>query len=282
MSRWHAAALAALVGCANLDGFFFNPQPTDAYTLAYEASVPAAWRVPEALRRPLELRAEDGTIVHAVFARRPGVEATTAPTVLYHHGNARNIDYYWARAGRLWSLGANVLIYDYRGYGRTRGTPSEDGLYQDARAALAWLRSTEANVDPSGIVHYGYSLGGAIATRTAATQGSCAGLVLESTFASAAALVEDSSVLVPRELVTGNQFDTNGLIVRAARNAGRVLLFHGEGDDFVRPENSQRLAATLRAAGLPHALVIVPNADHGTVPNGPSYDANLAPFLARR
>ncbi len=282
MSRWHAAALAVIVGCANLDSFFFNPTPVDAYTLAYDASVPATWRVPEALRQPLALRAEDGTVVHAVFARRPGAEAATAPTVLYHHGNAQNIDYYWARAGHLWSLGVNVLIYDYRGYGRTAGTPSEAGLYQDARAALGWLRSTEANIDSSSIIHYGYSLGGAIATHTAATQGSCAGLVLESTFANAAALVEDSSVVVPRQLVTGNEFDTNGVIVRAAHNAGRVLLFHGDGDDFVRSENSQRLAATLRAAGLPPTLVIVPNADHGTVPMGPSYDAQLAPFLARR
>ncbi len=270
---------AASMSCANLDGFLFNPKPLAAYTLPYDSDAPAAWRVPAAQYEAVTARAADGTTVYGYYLHQPGAAASTAPTVLYCHGNADNIDRYWTRAGHLYALGANVLIFDYRGYGRTAGTPTEAGVYQDARAMLALLRGAPYAVQPARLYYYGYSLGGAVATELAAHDGPYAGLVLESTFANAAALVEDASLFVPRSLVTDNVFDTRAKIRQAAQNAeGGVLLLHGEADDFVKPSNSERLDAAI-GPWITHDFVRVPGADHGTVPLHPVYDPRVRGFL---
>lgn len=267
------------VSCANLDGFLFNPTPLAAYTLPYDTDAPAEWRVAADQYEAITARAADGTTVYGYYLHQPGPAAATAPTVLYCHGNADNIDRYWTRAGHLHALGANVLIFDYRGYGRTVGTPTEDGVYQDARAMLTLLRAAPYSVAPARLYLYGYSLGGAVATELAAHDGPNAGLVLESTFANAAALVEDGSLFVPRALVSGIVFDTRGKIAQAAQNAAAgVLLFHGTADDFVQPSNSERIAAAIPAA-LHHELVRVSGADHGTVPHSPVYDPALRVLL---
>jgi pimeloyl-ACP methyl ester carboxylesterase len=118
-----------------------------------------------------------------------------------------------------------------------------------------------------------------VATELAAHDGPYAGLVLESTFANAAALVEDASLFVPRSLVTENVFDTRAKIRQAAQNAeGGVLLLHGEADDFVRPANSERLVAAI-GPRITHDFVRVPGADHGTVPLHPVYDPRVRAFL---
>src|SRR5229473_2324714 len=83
-------------------------------------------------------------------------------------------------------LGVGVLMLDYRGYGRSEGTPTEQGTYQDADAALAYLRGTP-EVDPAGVVLYGQSLGAAVAVELA-TRERVRALILEGPFASVPAM----------------------------------------------------------------------------------------------
>ena len=84
-------------------------------------------------------------------------------TLLWHHGNGGNISHRLPDIDLFHrELGVNILIYDYRGYGNSAGTPSEEGLYRDAEAALRHLQSRE-DVDPAKIVYFGRSLGVAIA-----------------------------------------------------------------------------------------------------------------------
>lgn len=284
MKRSPFVLALVVAACANLDAFLYNPSVVDRYSLAYDADAPATWRVPESLREEVTVTSQDGTRVYGYYLRRPAPEDATAPTIFYSHGNTRNLDLYWTRAGHLWSLGANVLIYDYRGYGRTGGTPSEAAIYQDARAMLAWLRTGPRAVPGERLYLYGYSLGGGVTTELASTTEPFRGLVLEATFASVEALVEDGTLFLPRSFVMTNRFDNRAKIAQATRNARLgALLFHGTEDDFVPPSNSERLNAAIGSAG-PHELVLIPGADHDTISRAPVnalFEEKLGAFLRR-
>ncbi|MEP6601128.1 MAG: alpha/beta fold hydrolase, partial [Nitrospirota bacterium] len=101
-----------------------------------------------------------------------------APVLLWCHGNAGNIINRLENLVELHNLGLAVFLFDYRGYGRSRGRPSEDGLYQDGLAAYAHLSETRG-IDPRQIVLFGRSLGAAVAGDVASRR-SAAGLILES------------------------------------------------------------------------------------------------------
>ena len=113
------------------------------------------------------------------------IPGRTDVTILWFHGNASNLSH----PGRVEfiklmvdRLGVGFFIFDYRGYGQSAGKPSEEGLYQDARDALAYLRSRD-DVNPERIVYYGRSLGGAVASHLA-TEDAPYRLILESSFTS--------------------------------------------------------------------------------------------------
>lgn len=122
------------------------------------------------------LRTDDGVRLSAWAV--PG----GSPWIIYCHGNGGNMHDRLHTLQALHGLGASVLMFDYRGYGRSEGEPSEEGLYRDAEAALRWL--TETRRVPAGdIVMWGESLGGGVATWLADRHPPRA-LVLQSTFTS--------------------------------------------------------------------------------------------------
>ncbi len=123
--------------------------------------------------------AEDGCRLHGWWIPYPGA----AGTLLYCHGNAQNISDRVDLAADLQGQGVNVFIFDYRGYGRSRGRPSEKGIYRDARAAYEVVRSKYADDDKPPVVAYGASLGGAVAVQLALDK-PLRGLILECTFPS--------------------------------------------------------------------------------------------------
>jgi pimeloyl-ACP methyl ester carboxylesterase len=254
--------------CISLDAFFFNPTAIPAgsdYTLAnYPAGYPEALKIPADRIERLTLTDASGAPVFAAFARHPTSEGR--PTVLYHHGNASNIDGYWPRAATLFSLGANLLVYDYPGYGRTPGSPTEEGIYRAARAAHAYLRSAQSQVTPGLIFHYGYSLGGAPATQMA-WESTSAGLLLEAPFTSVSGLASDSSLVVPSSFLMSNRFDNRSKIRLAAQRAARgVLIVHGTVDDFVQTRYGRDLFDTICRDSVANraTLALIDGADHGT------------------
>src|SRR2546427_1624229 len=134
---------------------------------------------------PLEdvwFSAADGTSLFGWY-----VESSASPAVLlWCHGNAGNIINRLDNLAELYRLGISVFLFDYRGYGRSRGGPSEGGLYQDALGAYAYLLGTR-RTRPDRIVLFGRSLGAAVAGE-GASQRAAAGLILESAFPSVEAL----------------------------------------------------------------------------------------------
>ncbi len=127
----------------------------------------------------LYLTTADGVRINAWFVRAPGGRST----LIFAHGNAGTMSDRIMKIKFFHDLGLNVLIFDYRGYGRSEGRPSEKGLYRDALAAYDHLKS-RTGVDMKHIIVYGASLGGAVAVDLACHR-PIAALVADSSITSA-------------------------------------------------------------------------------------------------
>lgn len=104
-------------------------------------------------------RSADGTLIHLFVIMQPGECAANAPTVLFLHGNAGNIGHRLLNVVGLYqSLHCNIVMLEYRGYGLSQGTPSEEGLYMDAKAALDYIASRK-DFNHKEVILFGRSLG---------------------------------------------------------------------------------------------------------------------------
>ncbi len=123
-------------------------------------------------------KTEDGLHINGWYIPAPGSEFT----VLFCHGNGGNIYHSLDTINILYNLGLNCFIFDYRGYGKSEGKPSEAGTYLDVEAAYEWLTRIK-KVPADNIIVFGRSLGGSIAAYLASNV-KTAGLVVESSFTS--------------------------------------------------------------------------------------------------
>lgn len=182
---------------------------------------------PESLRLAYEdvyIQTQDGQKLHGWWIpAKP-----KAYTVLYFHGNAGNISHRLHRAKFFQDMGWNLLIIDYRGYGKSTGRPDEKGLYLDAQAAYAFLMK-EKGIKPKQLIVYGKSLGGAVAADLCAQQPAAA-LVLESTFTSTTNMGRMMFPWFPVHLVLSQKYDT---LSKLPRLKLPMLIVHGRGDDLI-------------------------------------------------
>lgn len=231
-------------------------------------------RYPEGNWRPVGLDFEDasfasadGTPLHGWYVPRHGARAA----VLFCHGNAGNITH---RAGILKMLnqraGVSVLIFDYRGYGRSKGRPNEAGILADARAARHWLADREKIADRD-VVLMGESLGGAVAVDLAARDGARA-MILESTFTSAPDMAARFYPWLPVRWLMQTRLDS---LSKIGDYHGPLLMAHGTADRIVPIEFGRRLFA---AANEPKKLIVLPGHDHNDGMPAEYYD-ELAKFL---
>ena len=244
------ALLLAIAGC-NLDAFLFNNRSIEAYRLPGNT-------IPMNLIEPVTLPS-GGTTLYGFWVSsaggRPGI------TLIYFHGNKHDIDEYWDRVMFLHDAGVNVFVFDYRGFGRSEGTPTETGLYADAEAALAYVLA-RPGVSPDSIGLYGYSLGNVPSIYLAAERFNPLFLIAESPFASANSLTQASlSLDVSTGWLTDGRFD-NVAEIRKIR--APLLLFHGQDDDFVRYRDNGRVV--FENAPDPKQLKLVTGAVHDDVP----------------
>jgi len=182
----------------------------------------------------VSLTADDGTDIAAWFVDGPDDDG---PIVLFFHGNAGDMSHRLATVGALHELGAATLMIDYRGYGRSDGSPDEHGLYRDARAAWRWLTG-DAAYAPGRIVVFGRSLGGSVAAWLAARH-KPAGLVLESPFTSLPDLAAHHYPWLPARWLARYEFDTEAAI---ARTDCPVLIAHSRDDEIVPFRHAEALA----------------------------------------
>ena len=171
--------------------------------------------------------------------------------------------------------GLNVFIFDYRGYGRSEGRPSEPGFYADAAAAYDYLRST-AGVPPQQIVLYGRSLGAPVAAELALRR-PAAGLILEAPLGSITAMARTVIPLVPLEKLFRARFDT---LARAPRLQLPTLVMVAERDDVIPPAQARQIFAALPG---PKEIWTIPGAHHNNtyVAGGTAYFEQLTGFIRR-
>ncbi len=139
---------------------------------------------------------EDNVIIHTILLKRPShEESLTSPTLVYFHGNAGNIGHRLPNAIDFVNrLKCNVLLVEYRGFGLSKGTPSESGLLQDAYAALKFLHGRN-DICSSKIVLFGRSLGGAVVIGVAHLLMTSS--KLQSNYKPAALIVENTFTSIP-------------------------------------------------------------------------------------
>jgi fermentation-respiration switch protein FrsA (DUF1100 family) len=215
-----------------------------------------------------QFRAADGTQLHGWYVP---VENPSA-VVLFCHGNGGNLTH---RADLMQAMqeyvGATILVFDYRGYGKSEGEPDEPGVVQDARAARAWL-AERTGVSEKEIVLMGESLGGAVAVDLAASDGA-RGLILEDTFTSLGDMAAYHYPWLPAKWLMKSRFDSLGNI---GRYHGPLLMTHGDSDTIVPISYARRL---FDAANPPKQFVTDHGADHNDPRPIEFYDT-LRSFLA--
>jgi fermentation-respiration switch protein FrsA (DUF1100 family) len=192
----------------------------------------------------VELGTADGEKLHGWWVPSEGHDA---PVVLFLHGNGGNVSHRLEKLAALRDIGADTLIIDYRGYGRSSGTPSESGLYADALAAYDWLTKSR-RVDPKRIVVYGESLGTAAAVHLA-TEAKTAGVIVESGFTSLTEVAQGMFPFLPVRWILKHRFNS---IDKVSRIDAPLLILHSRQDELFEMSHPERLLA---AAQSPKRLV---------------------------
>jgi acyl-CoA synthetase (AMP-forming)/AMP-acid ligase II/fermentation-respiration switch protein FrsA (DUF1100 family) len=229
---------------------------------------------PDLIVKETWLQTADGVRLHAWFCPLvvDDLESDNQrPVVLFFHGNAGELTRR-ASVARCWqrALDADVLLFDYRGYGKSEGAPSEDGLKLDSRAAYQWLVE-DRGVNPRRIILVGRSLGGAVALELGLAVEHRA-LVLESTFTSLPDVAALRLPIFPVRVLMRNRFPS---VERIREYHGPLFLSHGELDRVIPIEHSNRL---YQLANEPKRLLILADQEHVDLP-GQGYFQAVREFI---
>ena len=213
----------------------------------------------------------DGVQLHGWF-----VPGQSSVMFLWMHGNAGNMSHRLDNLKRLHNeLGVSVLLFDYRGYGRSQGRPSEQGTYLDAEAALTYLGS-RGDVSSDQVIYFGRSLGAAVAVEMAIRHPPD-GLILESAFPSVPHVARRAYPFFPIWPFLRTRYDSQAKI---ATVDAPILMLHGEKDDIVAIEAGRQL---FDAAREPKQFYTVHGAGHNDTyqVGGQAYFDALRSFVER-
>lgn len=194
----------------------------------------------------LTLETSDGVAIAAWYVPRLDPKGS----VIFCHGNAGNISDRLHSIKLLHGLGLNVLIFDYRGYGRSKGRPTEAGTYEDAVATWQYLVEMRGE-SPDRVVLFGRSLGGAVAIELARRH-TPAALIVESTFTSLVDVGRLHYPLLPVRLLLTYRYDS---LDKVSQIKCPKLFIHGRDDELIPIDNGRRLFA---AAAEPKQFLETP------------------------
>jgi len=253
--RWAAlvpltAMFLALSGCRVL-GPLSPLRPVEQLLIYPQSVAPFVPQYEEAGGRQVWIKSENNHRLDARYFAHPNPQAV----VLYCHGNIGTVDKWAILAGRLSQLHRiSILVFDYRGYGRSSGIAHEQGIFQDAEAARNWL-ANENGIHPSEVVLMGRSLGGAVAVDLAAN-GGARGLILESTFSSLPDVAQRHAAWLLPNL---NMTQRMNSVEKIKRYSGPVFQSHGDADRLIPLTVGKELFA---AAPGPKRFIVVPDSTH--------------------
>lgn len=209
---------------------------------------------------------KDVTVVPLISEDKTEIEAwhvapadSAKPLIVYYHGNAGHVGDRMAKISHFIAQGFGVLAVSYRGYGKSKGAPSELGLYADARITL--LHAIDAlHIDAAHIILYGESLGSGIATHMAkdmADKGTpVGGLILEAPYTSVAGRSQEMYPFIPARYLVKDKFHT---IDKVNHIHCPLMIFHGEKDTVIPVHHGRALLAK---AQEPKRAIFFPEVDH--------------------
>ncbi len=217
----------------------------------------------------ITLTTSDGVELNAWWIPSPNARAT----LLFLHGNAGNISHRLDSINIFHQLGLSVLIIDYRGYGKSTGTPSEQGTYIDSETAWTYL-TKEKNISPDNIIIFGRSLGGAVAIWLAEKHPPTA-LIVESSFTSIADVGKHYYPYLPTSLLARIKYPS---IKRVSNINSPVLVIHSVNDEIIPYQHGQRL---YEAAKEPKSFLEI-NGGHndGFINSGEKYSNGIDKFIS--
>ena len=196
-------------------------------------------------------------------------------TVLFCHGNAGAIDLRLDYVRLYRRLGMNLILWDYRGYGRSTGSPTEAGMYRDVAAIWQYAQDHWGVRAESTIVH-GRSLGGGVASWLT-DQDVFAGLLLEATFTSAADLAQEKYPIFPARLMLRHHYAT---LPRLQRGDEPLLLLHSRDDDVIPYAHAERNFVAARVADKQLIPFWGPH-NYGVSVDDPKYYEPIDQFISR-
>ncbi|MCH2546721.1 MAG: alpha/beta hydrolase [Alphaproteobacteria bacterium] len=224
--------------------------------------------VPETtILEPLHYGIENVSVLPLISEDKTAIEAwhiaasDSHPLIVYYHGNAGHIGDRMAKISHFVAAGFGVLAVSYRGYGNSKGLPSEAGLYSDARTTLNHAIK-EFNVPPARILLYGESLGTGIATQMAKEMADAntpvAGLILEAPYTSVARRSQEMYPFLPAYYLAKDKYHT---IDKIGDIQCPLMIFHGEKDTVIPVHHGRELFAK---ASEPKVVHYFESVDHSS------------------
>ncbi len=192
---------------------------------------------------------EDGNSINGILYQRPG----NKNVILYFHGNGGSLDLWQTASEEILALNCDLLIIDYRGYGKSTGSFSEKGFYDDAHSAYRFL--LQNGYSPDQIIVCGRSLGSGVAAQLAHTE-KVKALILQSPYTSLPDVAaEKMPYLLPRLLIS---YQLNTLKIAPDLKVP-VLILHGTNDEVIPSSHGQKIYDAVKA---PRKLVLIKGAGH--------------------
>jgi uncharacterized protein len=204
------------------------------------------------------LETHDHETIHGLYC-----EGTRPEVILYFHGNAGDLSGWKFVTEDFTALGYSVLIIDYRGYGKSTGKISEEGMYADGEAAYEYL-TQELHVAPGNILAYGRSVGTGVAVEMA-TRHPVGGLILESPYTSLSSLANEKVPFFFPSLYLRFRFNN---LQKMIRLTCPIVLLHGTRDELIPPAHSQRLMGAIKSQ---KKLILVKGGGHNDLSSFPEY-----------
>lgn len=262
-----AACLAS--GCISLDFALFASE--EASLEDYDFTSPELDGIDPAriTSELIEVGDGSGERIHVIFVERdatkldPRIDPDLGLTVIFSHGNYRNMLHYWHRVGYFEQLGFHVLVYDYRGYGASDGETNQANLHADAEAAYDSARSREG---VGLILSHGYSMGGVAATHLCAPESEreVIGCFTEAIWANTQGLADAATGFdLPASFLTEAAYDN---LDRVSRVEVPIFLLHGTDDGTVAFENGRRLWEAARGRHPLNRFVVIEGGAHSNLP----------------
>ncbi|NOR51921.1 MAG: alpha/beta fold hydrolase [Gammaproteobacteria bacterium] len=258
--------VSVVISMGLLSGLLYIMQPSLAFYPTRELVETPMMRGLE--YEDVQINTRDGVRLHGWYV--PHQEAEEV--VLFLHGNGGNISHRGDSLKIFHRLGLNVFIFDYRGYGNSDGSPSEEGLYEDARTAWRYLIERRG-FKREQIIIFGRSIGVAVATKLAVETGP-EKVILESAFSNSRDMADRVMPLISRIVVMRYPFDS---MVRIKDIKARLLMLHSPDDEIIPYRLGEKL---YQAANEPKQFVkLKGDHNHGFMLSQPEYEQALDEFI---